>query len=187
MSGRHLPNTLTMLRLAAVPWLAWLLQERHWKSAAALVIAAGATDALDGFLARRFGWQSWLGSWLDPIADKVLVAACYIGLASIHRLFLPLAVVVLLRDGVIVVGAWAYRALIGPLQAHPTWLGKIASPLQLAFVVVALVCLAQEALPAAALGYGMLFVGLVTLASGFEYVWEWSRRARREWPNRNPK
>jgi cardiolipin synthase (CMP-forming) len=185
MIGRHLPNTLTALRLAAVPWVAWLLHQREWATVAVVVAAAGATDALDGWLARRFGWQSWLGSWLDPIADKVLVAACYLGLALLEAAYAPLALLVVGRDVVIVAGASAYRALVGPLDAHPTKLGKIASPLQLAFVVGVLAALAVEASAEPQLRIGMGLVGLVTLASGIEYVWEWSRRARREWPNRD--
>ena len=187
MIGRHLPNALTLLRLAAVPWVAWLLHERAWGTAVLLVCAAGATDALDGWLARRFGWQSWLGSWLDPIADKVLVAACYLGLALLHAIAWPLALLVVARDVVIVAGASAYRALVGPLQAHPTWLGKATSPLQLAFVVALLAAAWQGDgspawLPAASWG-----VAALTLASGIEYIWEWSRRARRAWPNRDTK
>ena len=181
MIGRHLPNTLTVLRLAAVPWVAWLLRERELPTAAAVVCAAALTDALDGWLARRFGWQSWLGSWLDPIADKVLVAACYLALANIEPFFVMLAAAVVARDVVIVAGATAYRTLVGPLQAHPTWLGKLTSPAQLAFVVWMLLRLPGE--PAQDWLAGTLLVGGLTLASGVEYVVEWSRRARRNWPS----
>lgn len=184
MIGRHLPNMLTALRLAAVPWVAWLLRERELPAAAALVAAAAFTDALDGWLARRFGWQSWLGSWLDPIADKLLVAAAYIGLALLEPPFLLLAALVVLRDVVIVAGASAYRALVGPLEAHPTWLGKLTSPAQLAFVVWMLLRLRQGGeLPPEWLA-GSVAVGALTLASGVEYVHEWSRRARRNWPTK---
>jgi cardiolipin synthase len=185
MIGRHLPNVLTVLRLAAVPWVAWLLRERELPTAAAVVSVAACTDALDGWLARRFGWQSWLGSWLDPIADKVLVMASYLGLALIEPVFVPLAALVLMRDAVIVAGAGAYRALVGPLQAHPTWLGKLTSPAQLSFVVWMLLRLRQEQAPPPEWLAGSLAVGVLTLASGVQYVHEWSRRARRNWPGRN--
>jgi cardiolipin synthase len=186
MIGRHLPNTLTALRLGAVPWVAWLMHQREWGLAAAVVAAAGATDALDGWLARRFGWQSWLGSWLDPIADKVLVATCYVGLGLIYPVLLPLVVVVVSRDVVIVAGASAYRALVGPLDARPTWLGKAASPLQLLFVVGLLLAFAWQ-WNLGAVRPAAWAVAAVTLASGIEYIWEWSRRARRAWPNRGGK
>ena len=184
MIGRHLPNTLTALRLAAVPWVAWLLVRHEWGLAAAVIAAAGVTDGLDGWLARRFGWQSWLGSWLDPIADKALVATCYVGLALALPALAWVALVVVLRDVVIVAGASAYRALVGPLDAKPTWLGKIASPLQLLFVVGLLLCL-WRAWPLAWTRLAAALVVAVTLASGIEYVIEWSRRARRAWPNRD--
>lgn len=184
MIGRHLPNTLTLLRLAAVPWVAWLLRERHGSAAAMLVSAAALTDALDGWLARRFGWTSRLGGWLDPIADKFLVAVAYLGLALAEPWFTCLALAVLGRDLVIVAGAVAYRALVGPLQAHPTRLGKVTSPVQLAFVVWMLVRLSQEAGIAWDAWAGASIVGLLTLASGIEYVHAWGRRARRHWPGK---
>ena len=184
MIGRHLPNALTALRLATVPWVAWLLRERELSTAAAVVSAAALTDALDGWLARRFGWQSWLGGWLDPIADKVLVAAAYVGLALIEPDFAPLALIVVLRDVVIVAGASAYRALVGPLAAHPTWLGKFTSPVQLAFVVWMLLRVRQLGGLPPEWAAGCFAVGALTLASGAEYVLEWSRRARRNWPGR---
>lgn len=182
MIGRHLPNTLTALRIAAAPWVAWLLRERELSTAALVVSAAACTDALDGWLARRYGWHSWLGSWLDPLADKLLVAVAYIGLALVQPWFAALAAIVVLRDVVIVAGASFYRALVGPLQAHPTWLGKLTSPVQLAFVVVMLVRQAQGAGVGWEAWAGAVAVGALTLASGIEYVDEWSRRARRHWP-----
>ena len=185
MTGRHLPNTLTLLRLAAVPWVAWLMRERELSQAALVVAAAAFTDALDGWLARRFGWQSWLGGWLDPIADKVLVACAYIGLALLQPWFAPLAAVVVARDVVIVAGASAYRALVGPLEAHPTWLGKLTSPVQLAFVIWMLLRLSQSGEMAEDWLAGTVITGGLTLASGIEYVHEWSRRARRNWRGRN--
>jgi cardiolipin synthase len=171
--------------MAAVPWLGWLLRERELPTAAVVISAAALTDALDGWLARRFGWQSWLGSWLDPIADKLLVATAYLGLALIESACIPLAAIVLLRDVVIVAGASAYRALVGPLQAHPTRLGKLTSPVQLVFVVWMLLRLRQVGeLPPEWLA-GSVAVGALTFASGAEYVHDWSRRARRDWRGRD--
>jgi len=180
MIARHLPNALTALRLVAVPWVVWLVQARELRMAAAVVAAAALTDALDGALARRHGWQSWLGGWLDPLADKALVVAGHVLLADLDRFFTVLAMVVIGRDAVIVAGALAYRALVGPLSAHPTRLGKLTSPVQLAFVVGVLAT--WPVLPNAGVTLAAWIVGGLTLASGIEYVVEWSRRAHRHWP-----
>ena len=73
-----LPNYLSALRIALVIPIAWLLWQQQVMSAFWLMLFAGLSDALDGFLARRFGWQTELGSLLDPLADKFLVAAMYL-------------------------------------------------------------------------------------------------------------
>lgn len=71
--ARHLPNLLTLLRLLLTLPIAWLLLSERFAAALWLFAVAGASDALDGFLARRFGWVSRVGSVLDPLADKLLL------------------------------------------------------------------------------------------------------------------
>ena len=72
---RHLPNALTALRMLMVVPLAWLIQEAHYDGALMVAAVAGATDALDGLLAKHYGWQSWLGGVLAPIAEKLMLLA----------------------------------------------------------------------------------------------------------------
>ena len=81
---RHLPNALTVLRMGLVVPLAWLIRETRYDEAVIVAAVAGLTDALDGFLAKRCGWQSWLGGVLDPIADKLMLVACFVN-PSEHR------------------------------------------------------------------------------------------------------
>ena len=73
-----LPNYLSMLRIVLVLPIAWLLWKNQVMGAFWLMLVAGFSDALDGFLARRYGWQTELGTLLDPLADKFLVAAMYL-------------------------------------------------------------------------------------------------------------
>jgi len=174
----QLPNLLTVLRLALiVPIALLLLAERHGQ-ALALFVVAGLSDALDGFLARRFGWTSRLGSILDPIADKLLLNTSYICLAV--TLVLPwwLAVVVLLRDALIAGGASLYRALVGPFEFSPSRLGKLSTLLQL--VLVTAVLLELSILPAfAELRWPLIALVLLTsLVSAAHYVWVWTRKFR---------
>ncbi len=105
---RHLPNLLTCLRLALVLPVAWLLLRQQYPQALWLFLLAGLSDALDGLLARRFGWTSRLGAWLDPIADKLLLVISYVCLTLNGLVPVWLTAVLLLRDLVIVGGAGAF-------------------------------------------------------------------------------
>ena len=80
MNLRHLPNAITGLRLAMAPVLFWLLWAGFYREALWVAAVAGASDAVDGVIAKRFGWQSRLGSLLDPVADKLLLGAAMAGL-----------------------------------------------------------------------------------------------------------
>ena len=79
---RHIPNALTLLRMLLTVPLAWLLRDGRYDLSLAIALVAGFTDALDGYLAKRFSWQSRLGGLIDPVADKLLLIACFFGLAG---------------------------------------------------------------------------------------------------------
>ena len=117
---RHLPNALTVLRMVLVVPLAWMIRETRYDEAVVVAAVAGLTDALDGFLAKRLGWQSWLGGVLDPIADKLLLIAAFLWLAFAGDVPAWLAALVVARDLVIVAGAIAYHYLIGRFDAAPS-------------------------------------------------------------------
>jgi len=178
---RHLPNALTCLRMALVVPLAWLIREAHYDAALLIAAVAGATDALDGWLAKHFHWQSWLGGVLDPIADKLMLTACYIslGLIGAHPEWLTWLVVG--RDVVIVAGAVAYHNFVGRIEAQPTALSKLTTCIQIGYVLAQLVALSSLMdLPQALLRSGIWLVAACTLASGAQYVVLWSRKALRE-------
>ena len=175
---RHLPNALTGLRMLLVVPLAWLIREGHYDAALLVAAGAGASDALDGWLAKHFGWQSWLGGVLDPIADKLMLTACYVtlGMVGAHPEWLTLLVVG--RDAVIVAGAVAYHNLIGRIEASPTRLSKITTCVQIAYVLAQLVALSSWInLPPSLLRGAIWLVAACTLASGMQYVVIWSRKA----------
>ena len=175
---RHLPNTLTGLRMLLVVPLAWMIREGHYDAALLVAAGAGASDALDGWLAKHFGWQSWLGGVLDPIADKLMLTACYVtlGLVGAHPEWLTILVVG--RDVVIVAGAVAYHNLIGRIEASPTRLSKITTCVQIGYVLAQLLALSSWVdLPHALLRGAIWLVAACTLASGLQYVVIWSRKA----------
>ena len=179
MTRRDLPNLITGLRiLLVVPIVLLLLHERY--TAALLVFGvAGFSDALDGYLAKRYGWHSRLGSLLDPLADKLLMVSCYLVLGSLSLLPRWLVAAVIARDLVIVGGAVTYHFTFGPFEARPTWLSKLNTLFQGVLILAVVVDRGLFVLPGYLLEALVWVVLATTVSSGLIYVWDWSSRARR--------
>ncbi len=174
-----IPNLLTIGRIIAVPPLVMLLIAGEYRWALAVAVAAGLSDLFDGWLARRFGWQSRFGGLADPAADKILMVASYMTLAWLG--FLPwwLFVLVIVRDLVIVIGGWIYHLCFERLQAEPTQLSRFNTFCQVFLMWFVLIRLAGFPLPPEAqigLEWLVAFMAIVTL---IQYSWLWSLRAVR--------
>lgn len=180
---RHLPNAISLVRIALIAPIGWLLLDRAWSPALGLIALAGASDGLDGFLARHYGWQSRLGGMLDAIADKLLLVTCFLLLARLGVVPLWLAVLVCGRDLLIVTGALIWRALIGPIQPHPSLLSKACTLLQILYLLSVLLTVAGWSPWSAAWLPALLawLVAALCLASGLDYTLRWSYRAWRVW------
>jgi len=177
---RHLPNLITALRMLLVVPLCWLIDTAHYEGALLIAAIAGLSDAVDGFLAKRYGWQTWLGGVLDPIADKLLLMAAFLWLAFAGDVPAWLAGLVIGRDLVIVSGAVAYYYLIGRFDAAPSPLSKLTTLVQIVFVLGELVRLSHlVAIPDMVRDGGILVTAVLTAASGAHYVVVWSGRALR--------
>ena len=175
---RHLPNLITALRIALVVPLCLLILAQRWPQALAVAALAGVSDALDGLLAKRFGWQSWVGGMLDPIADKLLLTAAFVTLAIVGAIPMWLTLLIVGRDLVIVAGAIAYHALIGRFDAAPTRLSKWTTVVQIVFVLYELQRLAGWLPEADGLNDALIVLtAALTLLSGLHYVVVWGRRA----------
>ncbi len=126
MSERFLniPNSITLLRLLAVPVVVWLILHEHWQGAFWLFLAAAVSDGVDGLLARWLNQLTRLGAALDTVADKLLTVVTLVLLTLAEAIPLWVALAILLRDTVIVLGALSYRRLAGHIEMQPTWLGK---------------------------------------------------------------
>ena len=169
------PNLLSLLRMALVPPFIIALINGQPKRALLIVVVAGVSDVLDGFIARFFHQQSLLGSYLDPLADKLLVTAAYITLAlpGLHRGFqMPawVTVVVIARDVLLVVVAIGLYLAAGVRRFPPSVLSKLTTLFQIGAVVVVLLSGVWSELDTAALVL-VYAVAALTLASGFDYVW----------------
>ncbi|PWV65946.1 cardiolipin synthase [Plasticicumulans acidivorans] len=177
---RHLPNLITVLRILLVPPLLWLLLHERFTPALLLFVLAGVSDALDGALAKGFGWTSRLGGILDPIADKLLLVGCFLVLGLGGELPLWLMVLVIGRDLLIIIGAVAYQWLIEDLQAAPTWVSKCNTLAQLTLIFALLLNHGAWTLPPLLLHLLIYVTALLTLWSGFDYVQRWGRKARQQ-------
>lgn len=173
-----LPNVITFARLCAVPAAVWLVLQHRMDLAFWVFVAAGVSDAVDGWLARAWNQRSRLGALLDPVADKALLVSIYVTLASVGGLPDWLAILVVFRDLLIVGGVLVLYVLGQPPAIQPILLSKANTVLQ--------ITLAAGALLVA--GYGLPLGGLIqalilataatTLASGAVYVWRAARLPR---------
>jgi cardiolipin synthase len=145
-----------------------------------LFLAAAVSDAADGFLAKRFEWQTALGGVLDPAADKLLLATVFIVLAVLRLVPPWLMVAAVARDVVIVLGAIAYRLCIGPVTARPTLISKVNTLCQAGYILSVLGRVQFAFPPAwAVLALGALaFVTIVI--SGLDYVLRYGEAALQE-------
>ena len=179
MKLAHIPNAICVIRILLVAPLVLALFDGNYVLALGLMVVAGLSDGLDGFLAKTFGWQSKLGSLLDPAADKLLLVSTMLSLTTLGLLPLGVAAIVILRDIVIVSGAIAYWRLAGTLRGEPTKVSKLNTLCQLLFVVATIMHAAWQLPPATwVLVLGALVV-FTSITSGLAYVLIWSERARR--------
>jgi cardiolipin synthase (CMP-forming) len=173
---RQLPNLISSIRmLLAVPIAVALVRHQPVTTLWLFAVAA-ASDGLDGFLAKRFGWRTELGGILDPIADKLLMATVFVILALLGSVPLWLTTAVIARDCIIVLGAISYRVLLGPVKARPSKVSKINTLCQAAFVLVVIAEQQFSWLRVLALWLGAL-VFVTVVVSGIDYVLVYGRQA----------
>jgi cardiolipin synthase len=177
MNLRWIPNAICLVRIALVPPVVISLLEQRYDIALLLFVIAGGSDGLDGFLAKRFGWQTRLGSLLDPIADKTLVSGTFITLGWLGLVPFGVVAVIVGRDVVIVLGAVAWQLFIAPVAGLPSLISKLNTACQLLFVVCAIAGVAWD-WPSndilTVLGAACIFTAIV---SGLNYVLTWSAMA----------
>jgi cardiolipin synthase (CMP-forming) len=173
MNVSQLPNLITLTRIALAPAFLLLLNDGDYKLALAVFAIAGLSDGLDGFIAKRFNYQSRLGAILDPVADKILLVSAYVMLTVLNHLPFWLVIVVVFRDLLIVGGYVLYTSLYGPVHMRPSWISKLNTFVQIALVVIVLL---EQAIGTSyprvivILAYAVF---VTTVASGGHYLWTW--------------
>lgn len=177
-----LPNAISVLRLLLVIPTAVLLSRADYGWALVLMVIAGISDGLDGYLARRYDWFSRFGAIVDPLADKFLVTVMVLVFAVQSLIPLWLMAIILGRDLIIVVGGVLYRLLYGPFEMAPSLLSKANTAAQLVALVMIMISLCnfgdlslfcrQVVWP-----YGLWILAALGVTSGLHYVATWSYRA----------
>jgi cardiolipin synthase (CMP-forming) len=174
------PNVITLLRIAAVPVVAWLIMQQRWEAACWLFLAAAVSDGIDGMLARWLNQMTQLGAALDTVADKALGVVTLVMLTLADAIPLWVTLAILLRDSIIVLGALSYRGMAGHLEIHPTWLGKTHMAAEFALLALVLAGLGDVLDVESWLTVLFAAVFVIAVTSGVQYVWIWSIKARRE-------
>lgn len=169
-----LANQLTILRMGLAPLLIVLVLARQLKWALIVFVVAGLTDLLDGLAARHSGQKTTLGAMLDPVADKVLLTACFIALTWGHDLpvSLPvwLTVTTLSRDAIILMSVAIVNLTYGRRIFYPSLLGKLTTASQIVTVGVVLLLNALDR-PTPAMEYVFRLTLVLTVASALHYVY----------------
>jgi cardiolipin synthase len=169
----NIPNTLTLARIVAVPLLVWLIIDNEMLVAFGVFVLAGLSDAADGFLAKRYGWHTELGAYLDPIADKALLVTIFVTLGLAGHLPVWLVIAVVSRD-ILIVGAVLLAWMMSrPITVKPLLISKVNTCAQIALAGVVLAELG--------LGLGLDWLiwlliwvtGTFTILSAAAYFWAW--------------
>jgi cardiolipin synthase len=179
---RHLPNTISVIRLLLVVPIAMSMLEGNYLQSLSLFLIAGLSDGVDGYLARRFGWVSAFGKIIDPLADKLLMLVTTIVLAVLGHFPIMVLLLMIAKDLTIVGGVLVYTVIVGFPKIRPLFIGKITTTLQLlllGYILVTLIVTNMAFLPALTPILIWLIV-LVTLLDGCAYIWVWTNELARD-------
>lgn len=177
---RQVPNILTTLRLLLAIPLCLLILQREYEAVLWVALVAGLSDGIDGWLARRLDAASRYGAIVDPLADKLMLSGAYPSMAAVGLLPWWLALLVIGRDIVIVLGALAYHAIYGRYNMAPSVPGKISTFLQIVFAMVLLLQQIYPVVPQGFVSALLYIVAAASIASGLNYVWVWGLKAARQ-------
>ncbi len=178
MSGTvNVPNLITVARFISVPFIIWLIISEELAYAFYVFVLAGLSDALDGFLARRFATRTRLGAYLDPAADKALLVSVYVTLGLKGALPFWLVMLVVCRDFLIIGAVLISRFLSLPVQITPLFMSKFNTTAQ---ILLAALILGQAVFAIDLSVFviaGIYIVAATTVISGFAYLAVWLKAA----------
>ncbi|MGQ0663245.1 MAG: CDP-alcohol phosphatidyltransferase family protein [Pseudomonadota bacterium] len=171
-----LPNFFSFSRLLSAPLVVWLMIEGRMTLAFWLFVGAGLTDAIDGYIAKRFDSRTELGAFLDPLADKTLVVGVYLTLGWLGHLPDWLVILVVFRDLMIIAGAVVVHAITQSFKSRPMAISKINTAVQITLASVVLARLGLGIQDFGASEVLVVLAAVTTVLSGGAYVVHWTRR-----------
>lgn len=178
MHLKWIPNIISIFRILLILPVLLLIFRSQYQWALFLFLIAGLSDALDGYLAKHFGWRTRVGALLDPVADKLLIAGSYIVLAWLNLIPFWLATIVVSRDLIIAIGVFIYSFIIEPFEGEATRISKINTFLELLFVLVILCSIAFDWSANSVITVIGSAVLVTVFISGIDYIISWIRRIR---------
>jgi cardiolipin synthase len=171
----NIPNLITLGRILLVPVVVWAIASGAMWIAFVLFLAAGVSDAVDGYLAKRFRMTTELGAYLDPLADKALIVSIYLALGITGAIPRWLVILVVSRD-ILIVGGIMLSWLMGkPLKIKPLLVSKLNTVAQIVFACVVLGSLGFQVQADILTVVLMGLVAVLTLLSIAAYLAEWLR------------
>jgi cardiolipin synthase (CMP-forming) len=172
-AGVSIPNLITLGRILLVPVVVWAITSGEMQIAFLLFFAAGVSDAVDGFLAKRFGMATELGAYLDPLADKAMIVSIYVALGIAEAIPRWLVILVVSRD-IMIVGAVMLSWLVDrPVALKPLVVSKLNTVAQIVLALVVLGALGFKFDAEVAVVMLTALVAALTLLSIAFYVAEW--------------
>jgi len=170
-----LPNFITIARLLAVPFIVWLLIGDRYFAAAVVFVAAGISDAADGFIAKRFHLSSDLGAYLDPLADKALLVSVFVML-GFKGVLPPWLIVLAVSRDILIVGAVILSWMLSnPVAMKPLWVSKFNTVAQIVLIAIALGARSGLTMFDNLLWPAIVAAGVLTVGSAAAYLVEWFR------------
>ncbi len=177
MQLNQLPNAISIIRMFLVVPVVWSLLQLEFGAALVWFAVAGISDGLDGFLAKHYGWQSRLGSILDPLADKLLLVCSFITLTWLELIPLWLLLAVLIRDLLIVIGGVVFHYTLGRFDMQPSRISKLNTVIQIIFVLAVVFYHGDFAFTPWLIEVLVYIVLTTTVLSGLDYILVWGKRA----------
>lgn len=175
MKISDLPNIITGFRIFLVFPIIYLIYMEDYRLTLGLFIVAGVSDAIDGFLARKFHWTSLLGSYLDPLADKMLLISLFILLTINGKIPAWLTAIVVLRDIIILAGSVSYYFMIRRSKGKPLIVSKVNTFFQVLYVATIMAKLVNIPISESLIDTLIFIVAITTTVSGISYVAIWGK------------
>ncbi|MBY0531279.1 MAG: CDP-alcohol phosphatidyltransferase family protein [Xanthobacteraceae bacterium] len=177
---QSLPNLITVGRIILVPVVIWAITSGNMLLAFWVFVAAGISDAVDGFIAKRFNAQTEFGAYLDPIADKALLMSIYVTL-SIEGLLPRWIVIAVVSRDIMIMGAVVLSWIMNkPVEIHPLIVSKLNTAAQIALAALVLASSGFKFDPGQLMSVLLVLAGGLTIVSAAAYLVEWMKHIASE-------